>query len=153
MNNIFEQKWVKVLAWSILGLSAIFLTFRIGVSVGYKKANYSFKWGEQYHQNFAGPRRGFFDRTMGGMMEVFDDRDFTDAHGVFGRILDIDESFLVIRGADNIEKTIFVASSVPVLRFREVLPLTEIKVDDQVVVIGAPSSSGQIEARFIRLFP
>jgi hypothetical protein len=38
-------------------------------------------------------------------------------------------------------------------RLRETVKISDLKVDDFVVVIGEPNDSGQIEAKFIRLLP
>lgn len=146
-----------VLKWVILGLVilvVIVLIFGAGIFVGERKARFSYRWAEQYHRNFAGPRAGFFDDWRS-----FPGGDFIGAHGVFGQIIKIDpltdsgQATLVIRGSDEVEKIVLVGDNTVVKSFRDVAKLSELKVDDYIVVIGEPNDAGQIEAKFIRLLP
>jgi hypothetical protein len=40
-----------------------------------------------------------------------------------------------------------------IMRFRETIKPSDLKVDDSIVVIGEPNDAGQIEAKFIRVMP
>lgn len=144
-NKIFQSKTFKTGIFILVGLLVFLFIFKLGLVVGFKKANFSYKWGENYHRNFAGPRQGFF--------RGFSDREFIDAHGVFGQIIKIDDSDLIIKGRDEIEKIVLVNEKTLIKSFRETIKLTDLKIDDYVVIIGEPNESGQIEAKFIRLVP
>ena len=153
--KIFENR--DVLKWIIIGLvsfTALVLVFGAGVKVGTLKARYSYRWAENYHKNFAGPRGGFFDNFRRG----FDDDDFIEAHGVFGSVIKIDTSTssgqatLIVKGKDNVEKTILVSDKTTISNRRDVIKFDGLKIDDQVVIIGSPNEQGQIEAKFIRVF-
>ena len=153
--KIFENR--DVLEWIIIGLvsfTALVLVFGAGVKVGTLKARYSYRWAENYHKNFAGPRGGFFDNFRRG----FDDDDFIEAHGVFGSVIKIDTSTssgqatLIVKGKDNVEKTILVSDKTTISNRRDVIKFDGLKIDDQVVIIGSPNEQGQIEAKFIRVF-
>ena len=144
-SKIFQSKILAISLGIILAIVALLLAFKLGTVVGFHKADFSFKWGENYHRNFAGPKGGFFKN--------FDDRNFMPAHGVFGKIIKIDVGSLIIQGQDNIEKSIYLSNKTIIERFRETIKPQDLKIDDRVVIIGAPSSTGQIEAQFIRIMP
>src|SRR3989338_7677813 len=90
-----EEKTIKkffqnsdVLKWVIVGLAGfivLILVFGAGMKVGTLKARYSYRWAENYHRNFAGPRSGFFS-DWGNSPRG----EFINAHGVFGSIIKID---------------------------------------------------------------
>ena len=144
-NKFFRSKSFKIITLIIIGVIVFLLIFNLGMIIGFRKANFSYKWGENYHQNFAGPQGGFF-RDFGG-------RDFIEPHGVFGQIIKIDNATLIIKSPDNVEKTVIAKDDTVIERFRETIKLTDLKIDDQIVVIGEPNTSGQIEAKFIRIMP
>lgn len=116
-----------------------------GTMVGFRKADFSYRWGDNYHQNFAGPR--------GGFMSGFGQGDFVDSHGAFGQIIKIDGSTIIMNGADNVEKVIVTNSDTVIRSLRDNIKLTDLKVNDNIVVIGQPDNNGQIEAKLIRLMP
>ena len=123
----------------------LLLVFKAGMIVGIKKAEFSFRWSDNYHKNFGGPRQGFF--------RGFRDRDFIEANGTFGQIIKIDGSMLVIKGKNDVEKVILVNDKTTITRFRETIKLSDLKINDDIVIIGDPNTSGQIEAKLIRVMP
>ena len=148
LNDFFQSKTFKGILIGIGAVIIFLFIFRVGMTVGFKKADFSYKWGENYHQNFAGPKRGFF-RELGGM----GDRDFIGAHGIFGKVLKIEGSEMVISGQDNAEKIITVGADTVIEKFREKIKIDGMAVDDMVVVIGEPNNEGKIEAKLIRIMP
>ena len=144
-NKIFHSKIFKALFFAVCGLFLLSFGFRIGMSVGFRKANFSYRWGENYHKNFAGPRGGFF--------ENMDRNDFMGAHGVFGQILKIENNTLAVKGLDGVEKSILVKEDTAIEHLRYSIKLNDLKQGDHIVVIGDPKDSGVIEAKFIRLMP
>jgi len=145
LNNFFQSKAFKITLGVIGGIIIFLLIFSIGMFVGFKKANFSYRWGENYHQNFGGPREGLFRDFRG--------EDFIAAYGAAGQIIKIDGSTLVVKGRDNVEKIVLLADSTVIKRFQETIKATDLKVDDFVVVIGEPNDSGQVGAKFIRVLP
>lgn len=146
-NKFFQSRTLKITLGTIVVIIIFLLVFDLGVMVGLRKANFSYKWGENYHRNFAGPRGGFLkDFGRGG-------RDFIGAHGVFGQIIKIDGSTVIIKGRDNLEKIVVIKEDTAIMRFRETIKSSDLKVDDFIVVIGEPNDAGQIEAKFIRVVP
>ena len=61
INNVLQvlkSKKFAVVIVVILGLALLIGTFSFGMAVGYRKAKFSYAWGENYHRNFGGPRGG-----------------------------------------------------------------------------------------------
>lgn len=144
-NQFFRSKIFKIILLTIGLLIIILLIFQAGMLVGFKKAGFSYRWGENYHRNFAGPR--------GGFLRGFADKDFIEAHGVFGSIIKIDGSTLVIKGERDIEKIILLKDDTVIKYFQDTIKPGDLKVDDHIVVIGSPNEAGQIEAKLIRVLP
>src|SRR3989344_3922440 len=152
-----EEKTIKkffqsrdVLKWVIIGLAGfavLILVFGAGIKVGTMKANYSYRWAENYHKNFGGPRGGFL-----GDLRSFPQGDFINGHGVFGSIIKIDGSTIIAKDKDDVEKTILVSDSTIIRKGREKVKLPDLKVDEDIVIIGSPNEEGQIEAKLIRVF-
>ena len=125
------------------------LVFCLGVFVGTKRADFSFRWADEYHRNFGGPQGGFFGDFMG--ME----RQFPNANGSFGQIIKIDNNVLTVKDndGDNTEKTILVNDKTSIVYQKNNIKLSDLKVDDNIVVVGEPNSDGQIAAKLIRVMP
>jgi hypothetical protein len=147
-KKLMKYDILKKIIIGLVGIVIIMLIFGIGIIVGEKKAGFSYRWAEEYHRNFAGPREGFF-----GNWRSFPRGDFIDANGVFGQIIKIDGPTILIKGDDNVEKIIIVKDDTIIQRLRDTLKINDLKIDDFIVVIGQPNDSGQIEAKFIRLLP
>ncbi len=152
-----QSKKIRVTLIAIGVLIILLVVFQVGMAVGFRKANFSFKWGENYHRNFGGPRSGFLEDFV---RNDFMGKDFMAGHGVFGQIIKIDISTnseqiatIVIKGSDNAEKIVSVKDDTAINRFREKIKVGDLKIDDQIVVIGEPNDSGQIEAKLIRVMP
>lgn len=148
-NKLFQSKSFKTFFIVLSALIVLLLVFKTGVFVGYKKASFSYRWGENYHRNFAGPRGGFF----GNFKQSFSDKgDFINAHGTFGSVIKIDNNTVVVKDGDDIEKTVLVSNNTAINKGRETIKVSDLKVDDGVVIIGSPNEQGQIEAKIIRVF-
>lgn len=149
ITNFIKSKTAVAVIATLFAVAILLGTFSAGVAVGYRKAKFSYAWGENYHKNFGGPREGFmrdFDREFQG-------RDFIDAHGTFGQIISIADSELVVRGRDNVEKVIVVNESTEIRRFKDAIKIKDLAIDEPIVVIGDPNDLGQIIAKFIRVMP
>lgn len=142
-----------ILKWVIIilgGLAIAVLIFSSGMVVGGMKARFSYRWAENYHQNFAGPKGGFIGNwqkapAMPG--------DFMESHGIFGEIIETKDNGFVIKGPNNIETVVNASSDTVVNKGgRADASQNELKVGDRVVIIGTPNEQGQIEAKLIRLF-
>ena len=149
LNKIFQSKTVKTIFWAIGALIILLFVFQTGVFVGFKKTAFSCRWGENYLNNFIGQHKGFgkkFEKEFFG-------KDLFNAHGVFGVIIKLDDSTFVIKGTDGMEKIVVLTDKTVINRFHETIKATDLKVDDNIVVIGSPNEAGQIEAKLIRVMP
>ena len=141
-----------MLKWIIVGLAGfviVILIFGVGMFVGGMKARFSYSWAESYHKNFAGPREGFFGDWRNPPPLP---GDFIESHGTFGEIIKVNDSDFVIKGRDNIEKLILIKEDTVIEKGRITIKKEELKVGDQIVIIGSPNEQGQIEAKLIRIF-
>lgn len=144
-KTFFRSRIFKGILCGIGALVVLLLVFRAGELVGFRKANFSYRWGEGYYRTVAGPHRGFFGEPG--------DRDFLMSHGAFGTILTVASSSMVVQGPDNLEKVVLVTTSTVVMKFRERIAASALQPNDQVVIVGAPNDTGEIEAKLIRVMP
>jgi hypothetical protein len=144
-NKFFQSKVLTLIVCIIAALIIILIVFKVGMFVGERKAEFTFRWGDNYHRNFGGPR--------GGFMQGFNDRDFIDANGTFGQIIKIDNSNIVVKGRDDIEKVIIINDKTVIKSLNETIKSSDLKVDDYIVTIGEPNEQGQITAKLIRVMP
>ena len=147
---MLKSKWFKIAVCSALGLVVLLLVFLAGSYIGERKAEYEYHWGENYGRFFGEPRGGFFPNFPGG--ENMPQPTGMHAFGNGGVVLKVDGNNMAIKGNDNIEKVVAVDTSTVIRLEDQVITLSGIKPGDQVVVIGFPDNSGQILARFVRVF-
>lgn len=136
--------------------------FAGGVAVGLRKAKFSYQWGQNYERNFMGS--GFshgnmmerdFGRGGEGMMGFFrgvEGRDFRNAHGLAGTVISISDNNLIIKDQDNKENTVAVTDKTIIKDHMVDVKITDLKVNDQIVVMGRPDDQGVISADLIRVF-
>lgn len=137
----------KKFKWLAIGLAAfivLLLVFQAGVFVGFRKARFSYAWGDNYHRMFGGPK--------GGFLRDFQGADFISGHGTTGTIAKIDANTLIIKGQDGAEKTVTVEDNTSIKKGAEDIKITDLKVDERIVVIGNPKDDGSIVAEIIRVF-
>lgn len=144
-NKIFRTKTFRVICWLIAGLIVFLLGFKAGLAIGFRKANFSFQWGDNYHKNFGGPKGGFLRNIEG--------KDFIESNGVFGQIIKTASSTLVIKDRGEVEKIVLINDSTSIRRGHDTLQFDALKTDDNVVIIGESNEAGQIEAKLIRVMP
>ncbi len=152
-DGIKKKTNQDMLKWIIIGLAGfviVVLVFSAGMIIGGIKARFSYRWAESYHKNFVGPKEGF----LGDWQKFPPSPDeFIGAHGLFGQIMKIDGSTLIIKGRDGVEKIVQVKDNTLIKSFKDTIKITDLKVNEYIVVIGEPNDAGQIEAKFIRLMP
>jgi RNase P/RNase MRP subunit p29 len=143
--KIFQSKLFKGIILIVIALIVVLLAFKAGTMIGFKRADFACGWGDNYHKNFGGPKGGFF--------EDMNDRNFMPGNGIFGQIIKVEGNTLTIKGQDNLEKSVLVEEKTSIMKFREQLKISDLKVDDNVIVMGEPNESGQTVARLIRIMP
>jgi len=151
-NKDTGRKKHDFLKRAIIGLAvfvAVLVIFGTGVFVGEMKARFSYQWAENYHRNFGGPSGGF----MGNLrLPPPPDNEFIESHGIFGQIIKIGDSDFVIKGQDNAEKIVVINKDTAITGGKQTITKADLKVGEQVVVIGSPNDQGQIDAKLIRVF-
>lgn len=141
----------RALKWAIIGLAGfvvVVLIFGAGIFVGGVKARFSYRWAENYHKNFAGPRGGFLNDWQS--MPLLPG-DFIEGHGVFGEIIELKDDGFVVKGQNDIEKIVITTKNTVIKKGMKTAQ-DGLRVGDRVVIIGSPNDQGQIEAKLIRVF-
>ncbi len=137
------------IGWGILiGLGLIIyslLVFQIGLFTGYQKASFSFRSGDNYYRAF-NPRKN-------NLMKDLPRQDFPGGHGVTGKIISINLPTFMVAGTDNLEKIINISDDTVIRSVRKNLTANDLKINDLVVIIGAPDQTGLISAKLIRIMP
>ncbi len=148
-ENFLQSKLFKGIVLGIAGLVILVFVFGLGVYVGMEKADFSFRWAEEYHQNFGGPQGGIFGNFFGS------EKEFANSNGSYGQIIKIDGNILTVKDndGDNTEKTILVGDKTIIILQRKNIKLSDLKIGENIVVIGSPNNDGQIQAELIRVMP
>ncbi len=146
MDKFFH--WVKSNRFvsSVAVIVVLLLVFGAGMSVGHRRALFASEWGRNYYRNFYGGE----NRSV--PMMGFPDKGFMNMHGTVGTIIDISSSTISIKGQDNVEKSIVIDNDEIVRKGGSNISVSDLKVGDNIAVIGGPNANGQIESRFIRVF-
>lgn len=145
IKKVFESKKVSGFLLILGILVIVSFIFQAGVFVGFHKASFGCDWGENYGRNFGmmGGRGGF-----GGMMG-----NFPNSHGATGKIIKIELPVIIVQDRDNTEKSVLINDDTKIINVRNDYNVSDLKLDENVVVIGSPNSQGQIEAKLIRIMP
>ncbi|PIP27568.1 MAG: hypothetical protein COX30_01170 [Candidatus Moranbacteria bacterium CG23_combo_of_CG06-09_8_20_14_all_39_10] len=160
MKEFIQSRTFKIIA-AIIGVFLIsVVSFGAGVAVGLHKARFSADFGKNYERNFMGSRfgsgRGTIGGNGGGMMGFFRDfegRDFRNGYGLSGIIISVTDNNVIIKDRDNKENTVTVSDQTLIKSQRDNLKLSDLKVNDQIVVMGNPGDNGVVNASLIRVFP
>lgn len=78
-------------------------------------------------------------------------KDFVSGDGATGQIIKIDDQTITIKVWGNVEKMITTTASTTIMRFKDTITSSDLKLDEEIMVIGNPTATGQIEAKFIRV--
>ncbi len=148
LKNIFESITLKHALCALGVLIAALLIFWLGITVGFHKADFSYRWGENYHRNFGGPRGGFIpDRFMPEL-----GKDFINSNGTYGKIAKIELPTITVL-SDEAEKVVLIKDNTVIRRLKEEIKAQDLKLDEYIVVVGEPNDKAQIEAKLIRIMP
>lgn len=142
MKDIITSPKIKATLGVIGALILLLLMFGAGNAIGYRRALFASRWGENYYRNFPG---GFMG-PMGMGVGPF------NMHGVAGEVIDVSSSTISVKDLSGTEQSVALLPDTdvrgPEVRFGS----GGITVGSWVTVIGAPNGQGQIQARFIRVF-
>lgn len=145
MKRVLGTKIIKTSLFVLGALIIILAIFWSGMMVGFHKAGFNYQLGQNYRELFEGPERH--------LSREFRGRNFMDANSAIGLVIKIDTSTLVIKGDDGMEKSVLISDKTSIRRFQDTILPSNIKIDERVIILGAPSTTGQIEARLIRVMP
>lgn len=166
--SVCRSKKILV-ATLVAGMFLIILaSFAVGVAVGIHKAKFSYAFGQNYERNFVGPNDeagrpgmpgpggpgmiGNLQRGMNNLKQEFSGSGFRNAHGTAGTIISINGNDVVVRDRENKENNVAVNDQTMIKNRQSDLKISDLKVNDQVVVIGQPGDNGVINASLIRVF-
>jgi len=148
LKDFHQSKHFKIIILVVGAILIALVSFAVGLHVGFKKARFSYKWGENYERNFSGsPSWG-----ATGVFHDFEGRNFRNGHGLAGSIVSITDNNLVIKDRDGNENTVAVTDKTLIKKRREDIKTGDLKQNDQVVVVGNPGDNGVINADIIRVF-
>lgn len=136
---------VRILLGTLAIMIGLLAAFQVGIVIGFHKASTAFAWSENYHQVFAGPQKGF--------LAPVGSRDFADAHGTSGVVLKNEGTSIIVNGKDAAERNVLLYRDTLIRKFDRAIQVGDIQPNDRIVIIGEPSMQGEINAKFIRVFP
>jgi hypothetical protein len=139
-----SKMFQKVLIGVGIAIIAL-LIFQAGIFVGYRKASFSYRFGDNYYRVFGEHGQKLFKGSIRG--------GFIEANGAVGKIVSINLPTFVVVGTDNVEKVILIRENTRVRYLDGTATSSDLKVDDSIVVFGRPNENSQIEARLIRIVP
>lgn len=136
---------LKPILIGIIIVVCAIIIFRAGMFVGYHKAAFSYRLGDNYYRTFENGKHS--------MMQDFSDNRLETSNGAVGKIIKINLPEIVVATPNNTEKTILVTDDTLIRRFREATSTQALTIDNFVVVIGSPNPNGQIVAKVVRIVP
>ncbi len=139
-----KSKIFKGILISIGTVTIILLIFLAGSTVGYRKAAFSYKFGDNYHNIFDGHRPKSMDIGL-------PPRDLSTGHGAIGSIIKIDLPNIAVETPDGVERAITIRDKTIIKKFREDIQASSLKINDFIVIMGTPNNLGVIEANLIRI--
>lgn len=146
IQDLHKSKTVRGILMGIGIAILVLVIFQTGVTVGYHKARFVSRFGDNFNKNFVDPKHG-------GAGDKFLMRGMPGGHGALGEIVNISMPQIVVAGPDNLEKTILVGTTTRIRQFQNEITINDLKIGDFIVVLGVPNSEGQIEAKLIRTMP
>ncbi len=158
VNNLMKNKLTKPILTIILSLIVLIFVFQAGMSIGLRKASFSYGFGDNFYKNFGGQRpdfrKGMMNGFGNGMMDgSFNGEMMPSGYGVSGKVIKINGSNIVVEGSDNIERIVLTNKDTLIRQFRNNGTTTDIKIDDNIIVVGSPTQNGEITAKLIRILP
>jgi len=123
----------------------VLVVFSLGAAVGYRRALFASRFGEEYSRNFGVPGPMGMGVPTGPMS--------FSMHGVAGRVIDVASASLAVDDPQGNEQSVAVVPATVIREDDDTILIDAIEVGDMITAIGGPNQDGQIEARFIRVFP
>lgn len=146
----------------VCALLVIILIFWAGTAVGYKQAEFSYRWDRHYAEVFGGPGspfasggpRGMMGGNITNMMYVGTPQgDASSSNGVAGTIVAVNLPSIAVKDPSRAERVILISTNTTIRRMHAVASSTELRVGDVITAIGTPDAEGRILASFVRIMP
>ncbi|MFH0929902.1 MAG: hypothetical protein V1814_01480 [Candidatus Moraniibacteriota bacterium] len=154
IQETMKSKKFKIAALVVGAFILVLVSFAGGVAIGFHKARFSYKFGENYERNFTGhgPAEMMDGRGSRGMMGDFEGRGLRNSHGIAGNIISVANNQIAIKDRNGQENTISVSDQTLIKRGQSTISINDLKNDEQIVVMGKPGDNGTINADLIRVF-
>jgi hypothetical protein len=137
----------------IISFVAALLIFQAGIFVGYHKAFFSYSGGDRFYRMMEGGRPPMMGpQGIVGNMMFFNDN-LSPSHGVSGKVVSVTPPSFIVAASNNLEKTVVMTDDTVIRKFRDTVTQADIHAGDYTLILGEPDSSGNIQARFIRITP
>lgn len=127
-ESLFASKWLRYGLVAISGLIVLILVFGAGFAAG--------RWSASPFGQFVRTSRDVTSRS---------------GHGAIGMVQTIDGQKITIQSRDGKLETILVSDDTKFDKNFQKISFSDLKVNDQIVVIGSPNEDGEINARLIGL--
>ena len=147
LKKIHQSVKVRIAVIVLIVIAVMILIFQAGIFVGYKKAEFSYRFGDNYYRTFGGNKDDFGQGFLRG------GKDLLGGHGAVGNIVRVSLPTFVVAGPDKVEKVVLVNSDTVFRKFRDGIDAKDLKVGDFVTILGSPDDKGQVVANLIRIMP
>ncbi|MCX6763452.1 MAG: DUF5666 domain-containing protein [Candidatus Moranbacteria bacterium] len=149
MKDLIKSKKFKIAAIAVGAIIVLLFTFSAGILVGFRKAHFSYKFGENYERNFIGQKSMNGPR---GMIRDLQGRDFRNGHGITGDVISITDNSIAIKDQNGNENTVTTTDKTVIKSRGNDLKISDLKTGDKIVVLGKPGDNGTVQADLIRVF-
>jgi hypothetical protein len=143
---------IKILTAVVGLLLIILLSFAAGAGIALRKARFNCFRGQGMEYNFMGPQMMDRDRGPMGFFHEFEGRDFKSGHGLTGTITTVSDNAVVVKDRDGKDNNVNVTDQTIIRSNRNNLKISDLKANDQVVIMGQPGDNGVVNATLIRVF-
>jgi hypothetical protein len=151
INKFLQSEKYSRLIKTLGILLAVLVIFSAGLFVGYHKAEFSYRWSDNYYRDFGGPLSPFAPFGPAGISDDADN--IPTPHGAFGTIIGVNLPTFAVKGPDEAEKVVVIGPHTIIRSMRNLGTTTDIHTGQSVIIIGEPDSQGQINASFVRIVP
>ncbi len=149
MKNFFHAKPFHAVLWILGGIVVLMIVFGSGVAVGYRSGLFASRYGQDYYRNFIGSGHGGMGMLPGGMLPP----PIANQYGVIGTVISVGSSTISMQDAEGNEQSIMLDEATVIREMNATLSASQIRDGSHIAVIGEPNDTGQVHARFIRVFP
>lgn len=138
MKNFLQSPKTRAILVIIAGAIVLLVVFAFGASVGYHRGLFASRFGRYYAANF-------YDGPVGKGTFI--------SNGVAGDVIAVSSATIAVEDQDGDEQFVAVSPDTLIREANNTVMMQNMNVGDAVTVIGEPNGEGQIQARFIRVFP